>query len=176
MHTEYNHNPVYRPENDLILNVDYNDLNAFGFYFLTGEACALSRRMLMLLSDLGAEILRDYLGLPYDTKFNDPPNSYLYVNGEKIPAVGSFMMPRNSEFVIDLAIFILMRMGYRHVIQHGHMLIGTNKDTECPFHPQYNGGLSYLQDGIVHYNPSAGRGAHPHIGTKNIHAATGGVL
>jgi hypothetical protein len=172
------HGTGYNPDQDLVINTDFSDLQSYGFYFLTGEACALNQRALVLLSQLGADTLSEYLGLPYNTKYADPPNSYLYVAGEKIPAVGSFMMPREPGFVIGLARFILMRMGYAEVIQHDGMLVGTNHGDGSVYHPRSTayGKLSCMNSGIVWPNPLAARNPHPHIGTKNIHSFTNKVL
>ena len=177
MRYERKHNAPYNPEEDLIIDTSFDELKSFGFYFLTGEACALGQRMLMLLSREGADTLTEYLGLPYGAKYADPPNSTLYVAGEKIPAVGSFMMPRDAGFMHGLVKFLLMRLGYRHVIQHDSLFVGTNKGSDCPYHPDYmNGSHSHLKNGHVHWNPLALRNPHPHAGTKNFHAFTGGVL
>lgn len=63
-----------------------SDLEQYGIFLLTGEACKLSARILCDVNENGARIIRDVFGLPHD--------SYLRANWNYSKgAVGSVMIP-----------------------------------------------------------------------------------
>lgn len=86
----------------------WSDLNEFGIRALTGEACALSCRLLCDLTDQGQSLIREFMGLPHDAKFTDNWNS---------GATGSCFLPLS--ILPDLAAFCLIKSGCWLVI-HAH--------------------------------------------------------
>src|SRR4051812_43485661 len=83
----------------------WRDLEQFGINRLTGEACAYGMRQLCDVNTQGASIIREFLGLGYNTKLAGNWNSR--VNGE--PSVGSVMLP--YEIFGQLAVFCLLSDG-----------------------------------------------------------------
>ncbi len=84
---------------------DWNDLRAYGINYLTGEACAVGKRLLCDVNERGRRLFCSIFGLPPDTAFAENWNST--VNGES--AVGSVFLPRFSFSFI--AAMILLEVG-----------------------------------------------------------------
>ena len=70
---------------------NWDDLRHYGINFLTGEACAVGKRLLCDVSDQGRKLLCSIFGLPPNTTFAENWNSQ--VNGD--PAVGSIFLPHH---------------------------------------------------------------------------------
>ena len=61
----------------------------YGINFLTGEACAVGKRLLCDVNDQGRKLICSVFGLPSNTTFAENWNSS--VNGE--PSIGSIFFP-----------------------------------------------------------------------------------
>ena len=70
---------------------DWNDLRHYGINFLTGEACAVGKRLLCDVNEQGRKLICSILGLPINTPFAENWNSQ--VNGED--SVGSIFLPHH---------------------------------------------------------------------------------
>lgn len=101
-------------------------LNQFGINALTGESCAFNRRMLCDVNAEGAELIRDYLGLPYDCQFQKNWNST--VDGK--PAIGSVMLDYAT--LKPLAIYAMLLRGAPYVM--------VKQDCVCPVSEEYIAG------------------------------------
>ena len=84
---------------------DWNDLRTYGINYLTGEACAVGKRLLCDVNERGHRLICSVFGLPPNTTLSDNWNGT--VNGE--PAVGSILLPRFSFGF--LAAMILLESG-----------------------------------------------------------------
>lgn len=153
-----------------------SDLREYGINTLTGEACAYSMRTLCDLSERGRDIIRDYLGLPYNSEFN--PNYNGYVGDYK--AVASVML--SNDLLKNLAIFILFREGSRFVYgRHDSFGCTGYKQSDIDknqylkdFHDEIRKGER--KDVYVLANPQQWEGnTQPSVGSRNIHVATGRV-
>lgn len=77
---------------------------------LTGEACALGRRILCDLNEKGVEHVRTFLGLPENTRFESPWNGTSGIGRH----VASVMLPKSC--FMDLAIHIAQRRGFEEYV------------------------------------------------------------
>lgn len=92
---------------------DWNDLRSFGINVLTGEACAVGKRLLCDVNDQGRRLLCSIFSLPTNTRFAENWNSS--VNGDD--AIGSiFLPPHLFSFV---AAMILMQTGCKCAVVVG---------------------------------------------------------
>ena len=82
----------------------WNDLRAYGFDALTGEACGLMYRVLFDVTERGESILAKCLGLP-QIKLAEPWNR----GSPDDPHVGSVLLA--PEMLNPLAIFALLETG-----------------------------------------------------------------
>jgi hypothetical protein len=146
---------------------DYRDLQRYGLNCLTGEACAYTYRVLFDLSEEGAALVRNYLGLAPGAIFLDNWNSMVGT----APAVGSVML--SHAVVKDLMVFALLSVGnFDRVLQTVNGTIGFNLDDRmCALFLKY--AKEWPQETTrLHHNCRKG-GNQPHIGDRNIHQATG---
>lgn len=74
------------------------DLRDFGFDLLTGEACQLSYRLLLDVTEEGARIFRLAYGLPSNCRLADAWNR----GTDEEPSVGSVMLPRDAWKMLGL--------------------------------------------------------------------------
>lgn len=132
---------------------------------LTGEACHFGMRILCDLSERGAALIRDFIGLPPSVKLADNWNSS--VGGE--PSVASIMLSPSS--LNELVAFaVLRRQEYRYVaiLKDGCVVAFADTPDDCKAFAEVYGKREYkLLSGLA--------GA-PHQGSRNIHAATGRSL
>ena len=84
---------------------NWDDLRDYGINFLTGEACAVGKRLLCDVSEQGRRLLCSVFGLPSNTAFAENWNRQ--VNGE--PAVGSIFLP--TELLAFVSAMILLESG-----------------------------------------------------------------
>jgi hypothetical protein len=151
------------------------DLEDYGFNPLTGEACNLSMRMLVDLTEQGCKLFCECYGLPrVDKQFNENWNP---------GSVASVMLPYDAWK--SLGVFALLSGAHHTVlcVEHG-ALVGL-KEGES-----YRGGDgddlgTYTAEGGTEMPwPSCygkvvriyGPGSHPHVGTRNVHAMSGRVV
>lgn len=138
---------------------NWGDLEQYGIDCLTGEACSLSCRALCDLSKEGADIVREFFGLPCNAQFNENWN----LKGE-----ASCFLPWSV--LHDLAAFILIKKGApaAYLIQSDGVYAPEPTDTEedvnlwVEFHSK-EGNLSRR------YAPLN----HPRRGLSCTHALTG---
>lgn len=109
------------------------DLERFGIDALTGESCAYHRRMLVGLTQAGADLVCDFYGINL-AGLREPWNSTAC--GEK--AVASFMLPVRHEAWTDLATVGLFRQGCPEVWQRRRARLPFGGDLFGP-----NGRVSY---------------------------------
>lgn len=88
-------------------HLTFSNLHTIGINPLTGEACAFSMRILCDVNDKGAELVKDFLGLPVGTKLADAWNREVNC----YPAIGSIMVERG--LFPSLARFALFRSGFQ---------------------------------------------------------------
>lgn len=120
----------------------WRDLELFGIRPLTGEACAYSMRLLCDLTEGGAALIRDYLGLPADCQLAPNWNS---------GAVASIMLTR--EQLKPLALFTAWQEGFDVVIETcDGTLILLSKDHEY-FDHWTNLALEATEKYTIHRNP-----------------------
>jgi hypothetical protein len=81
--------------------VGWGDLKQFGINSLTGEACGYSMRLLCDLSEEGADLIRRFFGMPYNSSLCEPWNSKV----DAAPTTASIMLPRG--IFDDLCQYIL---------------------------------------------------------------------
>ena len=86
---------------------DWNDLRHYGINFLTGEACAVGKRLLCDVNEQGRKLICSIVGLPINTPFAENWNSQ--VNGED--SVGSIFLPHH--LFAFLSAMILLQTGCR---------------------------------------------------------------
>jgi len=104
---------------------NWDDLRQYGINFLTGEACAVGKRLLCDVSDQGRRLLCSILGLPQDTKFAENWNSQ--VNGD--PAVGSIFLP--PQLFAFVAAMILLQTGCKcAVVVENNTVLGIEPDDD----------------------------------------------
>ena len=84
---------------------NWNDLGHYGINFLTGEACAVGKRLLCDVNDQGRRLLCSIFGLPPNTTFAENWNNQ--VNGDE--AIGSIFLP--PQLLTFLAAMILLQTG-----------------------------------------------------------------
>lgn len=144
---------------------NWMDYRKLGVEPLTGEACAFSRRVLCDVSEDGAALIKDYLGLPADAALAPKWNSQV---GSK-PAVGSVMLSRDT--MQDLAVFALLRNGALAVLVGPHAVQGL---FEADLLARYEALLR--DDASVTYSLIRNiRSPAAAIGSRNVHQATGRV-
>ena len=135
---------------------NWNDFGKFGIGFLTGESCAYNLRILFDLTDEGKKHVLSFLGLPEDTKMDDPWNST--VCGE--PAVASILL--TPAIFFDLSVFILFESANVDIVViQDHTVSGYTQEQIEGFWP---GALASLEkDGArVIHNPRAKHGRNQH--------------
>lgn len=140
-----------------------SDLEQYGLEYLTGEACALSQRLLFDMNEDGVALVAEYFGIPTYPLPAFAPNWISTVNGK--PAVASILLPRTPEFYRDLFKFLLFREGYEVVVAYDGAAIGaTEAEAE-------DSGYCLAPGVSVHHNPRIP--GQPSIGTRNVHAMSG---
>lgn len=97
-----------------------SDLEQYGLSYLTGEACALSQRLLFDLNQDGVDLVKEYFGLLPGSMLAGNWNSQ--VNGK--PAVASILLPKHPEFYQELFKFLLFREGFDVVAIYGGVVSG----------------------------------------------------
>lgn len=151
----------------------FSKLPEIGINPLTGEACAFSMRILCDLSQEGADLMRDYLGLSASADvFNPNWNSFV---GDK-PAVASIMVER--DMFSKIMIFALFREGYKYVMaSQAYDSYTAYSDDDLAS----NGALKAAHEGVrdgkaehvrLYVNPKATSTA-PSVGSRNVHQFTG---
>lgn len=155
-------------------NLSFSTINDIGINPLTGEACAYSMRTLCDLSQEGANLVADYLGIltypgPVFTK------NWNSMVGHSM-AVGSVMLEHTA--FGPLMRFALFRKGFEYVYENsgdwiGGDLIGLN-DSDIEGRPILS---MYVETpekfgGKIHRNP-AFNSSQPREGSRNVHAFTG---
>jgi hypothetical protein len=146
-----------------------SDLEQYGLEYLTGEACALSHRLLFDMNADGATLMCEYFGLPCieagsQTWRARPPfasNWNTRVNGK--PAVVSILLPRNPEFYRELFKFLLFREGYEIVTVWDGLVTGMSTAER-----EENLGYSTADGVSIYRNPRTHN--QPSVGTRNVHA------
>jgi hypothetical protein len=139
-----------------------NDLQQLGINTLTGEACRLGMRLLCDLSEEGAELVIEFLGLPYGTKLYDNWNSMVGTE----PAVASIMLTRESLW--GLGKFALLRSHDMVLQQSKHgALTALNRDD--PHADELVERASSLEGWAIFRNPTRAVSAS----TRNTHEMTG---
>lgn len=104
---------------------DWNDLRHYGVNFLTGEACAVGKRLLCDVSDQGRRLLCQVFGLPPNTAFTENWNSQ--VNGQ--PAIGSIFLPPSLFTFISAMIFLETGCKCAVAVENGQV-IGIDPDDD----------------------------------------------
>lgn len=151
-----------------------NPLVEFGVEMLTGEACTYGMRVLCDMNEKGVKLVRDFLGLDYETVFAKNWNSE--VNGA--PAIGSIMLTR--EVIPSLVRFALFREGYQFILAYKDTwgLLAFNSDdasskgTNSMLQLYIDGTASDIESGkvTVYRNPKSNS---PSVGSRNVHQFTG---
>jgi hypothetical protein len=139
---------------------------------LTGEACALAMRILCDVSEEGAALVREYLGLPADCALSPAWNSTV---GDK-PAVASVMIERGA--FPALVHFALMRSGCQYVYGRDDSADSSGFcDADLNDYPdlrEYIDGTAqragFDQGARLYRNP---RSSGPVVGTRHVHAFSG---
>jgi hypothetical protein len=135
---------------------NWENLREFGIICLTGEACILGARALCDLTPAGQTLVREYLGLPYNSGFTDAWNT---------EGTGSMFIPWDC--LPSLAAFVLIKSGCHcaiHVAQDGIYGIEPGDDKD-----RINDWLATV--GVQRrYGMLAG---HPRAGLSAVHAITG---
>lgn len=141
---------------------DWNGLREFGINCLTGEACAMSARLLCDVTEDGRKAVCEFLGLPLNTVFAENWNS---------GSVGSVFLPY-SIFNALGAFLLLTRCGCDEVFEVPNGLAGME-----PRDLELLDGESSLDFIRRIYHGEIGRryyfGSGPRRGASNVHAATG---
>ena len=155
-----------------------SDLEDYGFYPLTGEACNLSMRMLVDLTEQGCKLFCECYGLPrVDNQFNENWNS---------GSVASVMLPHDAWK--SLGVFALLSGAHHTVlcledgtlvgVKEGESYRGGDGDSDSDL------GTFTFSGGTEMPWPSSygkivriyGLGSNPHVGTRNVHAISGRVV
>jgi len=138
---------------------NWQDLEWYGIFRLTGEACPFGMRQLCDLTEKGAIIIRSFFGLAPDAKFQANWNS---------GASCSTMIP--ISLLDDLKVFCLFSDGAAKVLllKDGSAFGYYPEDTEQDYLDHWRilmAGGSLERD----YVPTAG----PRLGTRMIHGMSG---
>lgn len=146
------------------------DLLQFGINPLTGEACAFSMRVLCDLNEDGVALMADFLGSAPES-FAQNWNTTV---GEK-PAVASMMLTRG--IVKDLATFAFFREGALATMTTvSGDIVGVFEAKLLKEYEKFVADTTGQSPKIsVHRNPVASTSA-PHVGSRNVHAATHRVM
>ncbi|MCC5612492.1 hypothetical protein LC612_38820 [Nostoc sp. CHAB 5834] len=147
--------------NSVIIN-NWSDLKAFGINSLTGEACAFSLRVLCDVNAAGLENLREFFGL---LELGVAPQMNSQVNEE--PSVGSLMLPRG--IFKDLCTFLLWSDGALAVYET------SSGGYQGVYSADYVEKYSKIEGISLWRNPRP-TSTSPHVGSRNIHAATGRIM
>lgn len=156
-----------------MISITYSTMgDHLGINPLTGEACALSMRILCDLSTEGAALIREYLGLPVDCELSPAWNSMVAGN----PAVASIMIERNA--FPGLVHFALLRAGFRYVYGRDDSAASSGfNDADLTDYPDLQGYIDgtsqsagFDQGARLYRNP---RSTGPSVGTRHIHAMSG---
>lgn len=156
-----------------MLTITYSTMpEHLGINPLTGEACALSMRILCDVNADGAALMREYLGLPLDCALSPAWNST--VGGK--PAVASVMIERRA--FPALVHFALMRAGWQYIYGHDDSADASGfDDSDLIDYPALRIHIDgtaeragFDQGARVYRNPC---GTAPAVGTRNVHAFTG---
>ena len=165
-----------------------SDLEDYGFNPLTGEACNLSMRMLVDLTEQGCKLFCECYGLPrVDKQFNEnwnpgPVSVHLAMDPELV-SVASVMLPHDAWKSLGVSALL---SGAHHTVLclEDGALVGL-KEGES-----YRGGDgddlgTYTAEGGTEMPwPSCygkvvriyGHSSHPRVGTRNVHAMSGRVV
>ena len=149
------------------------DLEDYGFKPLTGEACNLSMRMLVDLTEQGCKLFCECYGLPrVDKQFNENWNP---------GSVASVMLPYDAWQ--SLGVFALLSGAHHTVLcLEDGALVGLK---EGESYRSGGGDGTYTAEGGTEMPwPSCygkvvriyGHSSHPHVGTRNVHAMSGRVV
>jgi len=153
---------------DSITIHNWNDMPQLGINALTGESCAFGMRLLCDLNEHGRELIRDWLGLPVDCAFADNWNSQV----DNLPAVGSVMLHRDS--LPQIVEFAFCRMGALATIACGDgTLIGVFTEDLLKKYEDYVYGKTCdpnVRAWAIRRNV---KGAHPAVGSRNVHQFSG---
>lgn len=98
---------------------NWNDLRQFGILPLTGEACALSIRILCDLTPAGQQFIHRFFALPYNTPMSRAWNS---------EGTGSVMLPYS--ILPDLAAFCLLETGCEWAVAADFDIHGIEADDD----------------------------------------------
>ena len=137
----------------------YSNLPELGINPRTGEACAFSMRILCDLNEDGCNLVREFLGLPYDARFAARMNSH--VNGS--PSIASFMLPRSM--FAELYKFALFMEGWAWIVEYGDAWIGMTQE----HYDKFKDSLPSTTKAYFNWK-SPGQ---PSVGSRNVHAFTG---
>jgi hypothetical protein len=159
-----------------MINVSFSTMpELLGIHPLTGEACALSMRILCDLSEAGAELMRDYLGLPHDCPLSPAWNSTV----SRKPAIACMMIERSAFPAI--VHFALLRNGCQYVYGRDDSADSSGfSDSDFVHYPDLrdyvdgsNPARAGFDDGARLYrNPCT---SAPIVGTRAVHAFSGRV-
>ena len=136
---------------------NWDDLRPYGIICLTGEACALGVRGLCDLTEQGQSVVREFLGLPYDAKFQEAWNSL---------GTGSCFLP--WDILPSLAAFLLIRDGCLMAVNAQDGVYG-REPTDAE--DDWRRWLECQHGNIIrHYTPLRGQ---PTSGLSSVHAMSG---
>jgi hypothetical protein len=102
---------------------NWKDLEQYGIFPLTGEACAISARLLCDLNKNGEKLIKEFLGIPQNATLADNWNSI---------GISSIFLPYG--ILQDLAAFLLLSTGYTiaYAIKDGEIIgINQHDDGDC---------------------------------------------
>lgn len=140
----------------------FEDLNQFGIRLLTGEADALSFRILCDLTEEGASVFKECFGLPQQTKLADNWNTgatasvLLPADAVRPLAIIGFCLQNKTVIVTDKLIAGLDTD--EHITRHDYYTIHNAKGRECPWPSSYGTIQRVIQ---------------PKGPTRNVHQMTG---
>lgn len=143
-----------------------------GINLLTSEACAFSMRILCDVNEDGRDLVREYLGLPYNVEFAQPMNSQ--VAGK--PSVASVMLTR--ETLASIMRFKAWLSGYQYALANDYGISAFSEhDLEqqpaLKAHVQGHEMEVFKRFRLLR-NPRIQ--SQPSVGSRNVHAFTGRVL
>ena len=98
---------------------NWNDLKEFGIIPLTGEACAISCRLLCDLTPVGEKLVRSFFSLPCDSPLHPAWNS---------EGTRSIMLPYS--ILADFAAFCLLESGCHWAVAVGWEIYGIETDDD----------------------------------------------
>lgn len=104
---------------------DWNDLHPYGINFLTGEACAVGKRLLCDVNDQGRKLLCSIFGLPLNTTFSENWNGSVNCD----PAAGSILLPRHLFGFLGAMIFLQTGCRCAVVLENG-TVVGIEPDDD----------------------------------------------